>query len=582
MGDAMKALMMVTIALAASTPSSAAQEANDMPRRFRTFLREFEQRIAPLERQANLAYWEAATTGSGEAYRRQADAQLKLETAFSDRGTFAFLKSIRESGAIVEPLEKRQLERLFLAFLGRQIDPAMLAELTARASRIEQRFSTFRARVDGVEVTDNRIEDVLASSRDRSQRKAHWLASRQVGAELAQEVREIAALRNRAAVALGFRDHYALQLALAEQDERWLFGLFDELDRLTRRPYADARERIDAVMAARAGIEADALMPWDYGDRFFQEAPNLSEADVDAPLTGRDLAALASSFFAGIGLDVAPILSRSDLHERPGKNPHAFSTDIDRQGDVRILLNLQPNQRWFDTILHELGHGSYSYHTRRDLPNFLRTDAHLFATEGVAMLLGRLASNAAFYRGAGLVDDVGAARLAGPMHERTRLQALVFSRWCQVMLRFERELYADPRQDLDAVWWSLVEGYQGLRRPAEAPAGAWASKIHLVTAPVYYHNYELGELFASQLHAAIVRELFPGVPSDSVVYVGDRRVGSFLKERVFAPGASLPWREFVVRATGEELGPRAFATQFLVPAKPTLREPVGTPVRVSE
>lgn len=578
----MRVLIAAAVALASLQATAVGPEATDMQSRFRTFLREFEQQIAPLERQANLAYWEAATTGSDEAYLRQARLQTRLETAFADPETFAFLKRARESNAVVQPLERRQLERLYLAFLGRQIDTELLAELVARAARIEQRFSTFRAKIDGVEVTDNRIEEVLSSSRDRARRKAHWLASKQVGAELAQAVREVVALRNRAAVTLGFRDYHALQLALAEQDERWLFGLFDELERLTARPFADARSRIDAVTASRLGVAAEALMPWDYPDRFFQEAPNLSDIDLDAPLAGRDLGALASAFFAGIGLDVAPILARSDLHERPGKNPHAFSTDIDRHGDVRVLLNLQPNQRWFETVLHELGHGSYSFYTRRDLPYFLRTDAHLFVTEGVAMLLGRLASNAAFYRSLGLIDDAEAARLAGPMHEKTRLQALVFSRWSQVMLRFERALYADPNQDLDAVWWSLVERYQGLRRPAEAPSGTWASKIHIVTAPVYYHNYELGELFASQLHAAMVRELYPGVPPHSVVYVGDPRVGTFLRERVFAAGASLPWWEFVVRATGEELSPAAFSTQFLLPVKPVLREPVGTPVRVSD
>jgi peptidyl-dipeptidase A len=578
----MRASIVVALTAAALPAAAAAREATDMLNRFRDFVREFEHRVAPLETQANLAYWEAATTGSDEAYRRQAALQTKLETAYSDPETFALLKRARESGSVVRPLEKRQLDRLYLAFLGRQIDPEMLAELTARASRIEQRFSTFRARVAGEEVTDNRIDAVLSSSRDRAQRREYWLASKQVGAELAPAVREIVALRNRAAAKLGFRDYYALQLALAEQDERWLLDLFDELDRLTAGPFAAARSRIDAILAGRAGVAADALMPWDYADRFFQEAPNLSDADFDAPLAGRDLGALASSFFAGIGLDVAPILARSDLFERPGKNPHAFSTDIDRRGDVRVLLNLQPNQRWLDTTLHELGHAAYSANIRRDLPYFLRADAHLFATEGVAMLLGRLALNADFYRRMGLLDQDGAGRLAYPMHERARLQALVFSRWCQVMLRFEKALYADPGQDLDAVWWTLVERYQGLRRPAEAPAGTWASKIHIVTAPVYYHNYELGDLFASQLHAAIVGEMYPGVPPDSVVYAGDPRVGAFLRERVFASGASLPWPEFVVRATGELLSPRAFANQFLIPVKPVMREPVGTPVRISD
>jgi peptidyl-dipeptidase A len=148
------------------------------------------------------------------------------------------------------------------------------------------------------------------------------------------------------------------------------------------------------------------------------------------------------------------------------------------------------------------------------------------------------------------------------MQEKEQMAGLVFSRWSQVMLRFEKELYANPDQDLDALWWKLVERYQGLERPTEAPVGAWASKIHIVTVPVYYHNYQLGALFAAQLHAAVCRDLYPGQEPSSVIYLGNPRVGVYLKEKVFASGASLQWQEFVKASTGEPLSPRAFAGQF--------------------
>ena len=41
-----------------------------------------------------------------------------------------------------------------------------------------------------------------------------------------------------------------------------------------------------------------------------------------------------------------------------------------------------------------------------------------------------------------------------------RDKLLIFSRWCQVMLRFEKAIYADPDQDLNELWWDLVEKYQ--------------------------------------------------------------------------------------------------------------------------
>ena len=60
------------------------------------------------------------------------------------------------------------------------------------------------------------------------------------------------------------------------------------------------------------------------------------------------------------------------------------------------------------------------------------------------------------------------------------------------MLRFEAALYKNPGQDLNRLWWDLVEKYQGITRPENRNAPDFASKIHVVSAPCYYHNYMMG------------------------------------------------------------------------------------------
>src|SRR3984885_5549024 len=130
-------------------------------------------------------------------------------------------------------------------------------------------------------------------------------------------------------------------------------------------------------------------------------------------------------------------------------------------------------------------------------------------------------------------DETGAKTL--------RYRLLIFSRWCQVMLRFEKGMYEDPDQDLNKLWWDLVEKYQLVKRPPGRSAPDYASKIHIVSAPVYYHNYMMGELFASQLHHAIARDVYKGADPNTVIYVGDKAVGDFMKKRVFEPGRTLTW-----------------------------------------
>ncbi|HYO45294.1 MAG TPA: peptidase M3, partial [Gemmatimonadota bacterium] len=173
---------------------------------------------------------------------------------------------------------------------------------------------------------------------------------------------------------------------------------------------------------------------------------------------------------------------------------------------------------------------------------------------------GRLSRDSEWMREIGILDENRADELRGPATRQQRGQMLVFSRWAMVMRGFEQELYRDPDQDLNALWWSLVERYQGLRAP-ERPAGAadFAAKIHVVSAPVYYHNYLLGECFASQIDERLRAEVLDG----RATYCGESAVGSWLVNRIFQPGALMHYDELAEAATGSRVGPEAFATQFL-------------------
>jgi peptidyl-dipeptidase A len=191
----------------------------------------------------------------------------------------------------------------------------------------------------------------------------------------------------------------------------------------------------------------------------------------------------------------------------------------------------------------------------------LRSEAHILTTEGVAMMFEKLAKRRAWLEQMGVkVDDPKAFDETGA--KLLRNQLLIFSRWCQVMLRFEKSMYEDPEQDLNKLWWDMVEKYQMLRRPEGRNAPDYGSKIHIISAPVYYHNYMMGELFASQLHHAIARDVYKGADPDTVVYVGNKDVGRFMQTKVFDPGRTLNWNELTKHATGANLSPEAFAKDF--------------------
>ncbi len=144
-----------------------------------------------------------------------------------------------------------------------------------------------------------------------------------------------------------------------------------------------------------------------------------------------------------------------------------------------------------------------------------------------------------------------------------RYRLLIFSRWCQVMLRFEKGMYENPDQDLNKLWWDLVEKYQLVKRPA----GPQRARLRQQDP----HRQRTGLL--PQLHDGRAVRLavaprhrprrVPAAPTRTrVIYADNKAVGDFMKKKVFEPGRTLTWNELTKFATGATLNAQAFAADF--------------------
>ena len=506
--------------------------------------------LKPLEKAYNLAAWEAAVSGSPEANRREKERQAAHMRFLADPLRHATAKRLHESGKATDPLTARQLKIIYLRTGENQQDEATIQKLTRLEAEIREQYYNFRGEVGGKKSSDNELDGILSKSKDAAEVQAAWEASKQVGAQVADTVRELARVRNAAARAQGFRDHFQRSLAFNEIDEGDLLALFERLEAATHGPFAKLKTEIDAARAAHFGIPVSALRPWHYGDRFFQSPPEMREADMDALFADKDPVQLATTTYAGLGMDVRDILARSDLYAREGKNQHAFCTDIDREGDVRTLNNLEPNHRWNETLLHELGHAVYDKYLDYSLPWLLRAPPHTLSTEAMALMMGSLTYDREWLEQIVGVPAAEAARVSAAAKAQERALRLIFTRWVLVMTNFERLLYADPERDLDTLWWDLVEKYQRLTRLKGRQVPDWAAKIHVALYPVYYQNYEIGHLVAAQLQDRL-RKHAGGI-------AGRKAAGQWLVEKFFRPGAREDWAAHVKTATGEVLNPQYF------------------------
>lgn len=515
--------------------------------------------LAPLHTAYNLASWRAYSTGAEAAYAESAELELAAKKLQSSETDYAQLRAWAADPP-EDPLLARQLALLRYDFEENQGPAEALEAMVELANRLDRTFNLYRGEVAGHPLSTNEIADVLSTEADPERRRAAWEASKGVGPLLAEDLRALARLRNDSAKNLGYSNYYEMRLRQQEQDPAALAALLGELASASEAPWQTVKADLDAELSVRFGITPAELRPWHYADPYFQEAPVRKALDMDAYFRDSDVVQLAATTFSESGFAVGEVLARSDLYPREAKQPAAFCLDVDRAGDVRVLANVTPNAYWTSTMLHELGHAVYDLSIRKDLSYLLRAPSHPLTTEAVAMLYGRQT-----LRPSWIAASTGRPIPEGEAEQIRRSEAeqqLVFMRWALVMANFEAALYANPEQDLQQTWWTLVTKYQGLVQPeGRESAEDWATKIHLISVPVYYHNYILGELMASQMEAAMSRDfqLAPGVSPD----LRSPAVREWLVSRIMAPGATLSWDTLISEATGEPLSARYFAEAFL-------------------
>ena len=531
------------------------------------------QLYRPLYLASSEAFWEAMTTGSDAAFASKTEADGHIREVFSSRERFALIRELLADPTLTDPDLRRQLEMLERGYLRQQLPDEARIRLNELENEVDRIFSTYRMEVAGDSWSMADVERTMASSTDSALLEQGWKASKQVGVPLLPLHLEIVALRNEAAVELGYRDWIELSLHSQDFDPAWLESFFAEVEQATDAPFAELKSQvIDPHLAARFGIPAEELMPWHYGNPYFQDVPpGLFEVDLDGLYARRDheqVVADAADFCLSTGLPAETILARSDLYPREGKNPHAMAhkMDLERLDTAILLMNLPlppagQNRMGTATLLHELGHCLHYEAVDHGLP-YLFLDVDSQTTEALAMLLERQVVTADWmghYLGA---PEEEARAAAAAAWKGFRAQELIFARWCLVIYHWEKDIYANPDQDWGDAWWRHKERFQGLTRPADWSNPDPLGKYHLASASAtYYNNYAVGSFVAAQVADALARHI--GQDVGSAAYRGDPRTGEWLRSRYMQHGSRFGWLELIERATGAPLGTDAWRRQFI-------------------
>jgi len=518
-----------------------------------TFLKEFNDQMKDLYIRSSEAGWMAQTTGEAEWAEKSGEEDTKFSLLFSSKEKYEeALKFLETDSGSVE--ERRQLQLLVNDMKSNQLPEEIIADLAKRGSELNYLFNTYTPEVDGKSYSANDIREVLLTSTDLELRKKVWLASKEVGGVVEKGLLELVKKRNEAARLLGYDNHHQMSFELQELDRGEIFSIFNDLIDQSDTAYRKMKSDLDARLAKKFGITPEEIRPWHYVDPFFQEAPASDATNLDSFYKGKDILRLTTETFNSMGIQIDDLYAKSDLFPRAKKNPTAFCMDVDRAGDTRVLCNLTEDAYWMETNLHEFGHAAYFKYVDSDLPFMLRTNSHTLTTEAIAMLFGKMGKDPRWLKRFLRLDEKTIDGLEGELAEYQQLQMLIMVRWIITFVFFEKELYENPDQDLNALWWKIVSDVQLVTPPEDTSNPDWAAKIHFTLAPVYYQNYLLGELMAAQLQRHIETEISPEFFT--------KEAGDMLLNDFFKPAALYDWNEKIERITGEKLNPAHFVELY--------------------
>jgi peptidyl-dipeptidase A len=528
------------------------------------------------------AQWVASTDVCEAHEGERTGANTMLAIFQGDKKVIETARALLEKRKQLPPVVARQLDKILLAAAE---GPGTVPDLTKTRVAAESHQSAvmdgFTYKLDGKPVSANDIDDILTKSRDLALRKRAWEASKELGKPLKSGLEKLQKLRNGVAREMKHANYFALQVADYDMTDEEMMKLLDGFVADTKPLYLKLHAWVRETLAARYKQPVPKLIPAHWiNNRWSQEWGGVVEGSLDMDPLFKSKSAewiikTAEKFYVSMGFPSLPasFWEKSDLYPLPAdskrkKNAHATCWHIDLDTDIRSLMSVQNNAKWFRTAHHELGHAYYfmSY-SIPPVPPILRQGANRAMHEAIGDLAAIATSQPTYLKALGLLPETAKIDERAALLDEALESAIPFLAWSAgTMAHFEHDLYGKdlPAGEWQKSWWDYVAKYQGVEPPTDRNSLAdhcdACSKTHINDLPAEYYNYAISAVIKYQLHDHICKKILKQDPH-SCSYYGHKEVGDFLK-KILSQGATRPWRDILKEATGEPLSTRALMDYF--------------------
>ena len=490
-------------------------------------------------------------------------------------------KKYKEYADWLSEVEVKQLDAiLYAAANNPQTVDSLVSERIKLENELNNKLFGFDFKIDGTSVSTNEIDGILRDSKSLQERLKAWKSSKEVGKELKNGLADVRDLRNKTVQALDYDNYFAYQVSEYGMSTQEMMDLMDKLNRQLYPLYRELHTYARYELADKYGAEnVPQMLPahwlpnrWGQG---WSAMVSVEGADVNAELgkkSAEELVTIAEDFYVSLGFDELPqsFYDKSSLYPLPKdadykKNNHASAWHLDLKDDVRSLMSVEPNEEWYETTHHELGHIYYfMQYSNPDVPILLRTGANRAFHEAIGSLMGLASIQKPYLSEIDILPRGSADNQTQKLLKEALNYAVFIPFSSGVMANFEQDLYADnlSKEQFNERWWQLKKKYQGIvppstRGPQFTDA---ASKTHIINDAAQYYDYAMSNIILFQLHDHIANEIL-NQDVHATNYYGSKEVGEFLSE-LMRPGATKDWRKLIKETTGSEISAQPMLDYF--------------------
>ena len=484
---------------------------------------------------------------------------------------------------LLTALEVEQLEHiLYFAGANPMTEEVTVKEKIKAETEATEKLYGFKYMLDGKEVTKNDIDRVLNTENNVQKRLDAWVCAKSVGSNLHKPLENLRMLRNRTVQGLNYKDYFSYQVAdygmSADEMMKTLRGINDEIYPLYRELHTWARYEL-ANKYGSATVPDYIPAHWlpnqwgqDWSELVTVEGFDLDNIIKEKGYDSSWIVKQAERFYVSMGFAPLPatFYEKSSLYPvAPNagykKNNHASAWHMDLANDVRSLMSVQPNARWYETTHHELGHiYYYMQYSNDNVPYILREGANRAYHEALGTMFGMAAMQKPFLEGLGLVDAKVQIDTTRQLLKEALRYVVALNWQAGTMSEFEYELYAKnlPADQFNKRWWEIVKREQGIIPPMERGEEYCdaATKTHIIDDPAQYYDYALSSVLMFQFHHHIAADILKQDPRFTNYY-GNKEIGKFIGGMMSVGGVG-DWRVLLKEKTGEDLTAKPMLDYF--------------------